>query len=80
MHRVAHMDWTLEEQDQTGDEIVDHALQTKADADTERTGEDGHLGQVHPQHSQGQHEPDGKDGIIEQAGDRIRLACRDPRP
>ena len=52
VNRIAYlaMDGPLEEQDQAGNEVVDHALQAETDADTERTGEDGHLRQVHSQH------------------------------
>ena len=45
-HDVADADRPLEEQDEPGDEIVDDALQTEPEADTEGAGQDGRFGEV----------------------------------
>jgi hypothetical protein len=39
LDRVADLNGSLEQQDQSGDEVVDDVLQPEADADAERAGE-----------------------------------------
>ena len=80
LDRVAHMDRTLEEQNQPGDKVIHHALQPETDADAECAEQDGHLIQVQPQYPKGHEKAKGKDRIIKQVRDGIGLTGRNPGP
>src|SRR5262249_12845833 len=76
---VAHVDRPLEQEDEPGHEIVDDALQAEADADAERAGQDGDLGEVKPEYAEGEQEAEGQDPVIEQARDGGGDAARHVR-
>ena len=74
VHRIAHLDGTLEQHDETRDEVVDDALQAETDPDTECAGEDGESIEAHPGGGNGHQQTADQHHIVEDAVERIRNA------
>ena len=66
---VADADAALAEQDQAGDQVVDHGLQAEADADRERAEDDREVAERHADHAQSSHDAERQDQPAQQAGD-----------
>src|SRR5215475_10850084 len=45
-YQITNLDRSLRQEDQTGHEIVDHALQAEADTNGERPSQDGQIGKI----------------------------------
>src|SRR4029453_18145816 len=45
-HQVTNLDGSFRQEDQTGHEIIDHALQAETDSDGERPSQDGQIGKI----------------------------------
>ena len=69
----------VENQEQAGDKLLDHALQTQTHADAQRAGEDGQGRQVQPCRRQGRHDAHRDDAVAGQPLqqiDRLTAAVR----
>ena len=80
VHRIAHLDGTLEQHDEARDEVVDDALQAETDPDTECAGEDGESIEAHTGGGNGHQQTADQHHIVEDAVERIRNARRQRHP
>ena len=78
-HPVADADRPFGQQDQAGNEIVDDRLQAEADADAERAGDDGEVGEVEARRGEREARGDDVAGIGCALADRILHALVDAR-
>jgi hypothetical protein len=60
---IAHLHRALIEQDEAGDEVVHHVLQTEADPHPEGADEDREPGQLRPRGEDGEHRAHGDHGV-----------------
>ena len=68
---IADFHRSLKEKDQTGDEVVHDVLQTEADADTERAGEDGELRHVDSERGDRDKKSNEQNDVMQQGRDRV---------
>ena len=68
---VADVHRALEEQDESGNEVVHDVLQTETDADPERAGDDGEFGHVDPERGNCDKKPGQQNDVVQQGRDGV---------
>ena len=69
----------LEQNNQTRKEITDYGLQSEADADTERTGDQREAAEIETNTRQRNNQRDNDDRVVSQSADRVRRrSCHQP--
>jgi hypothetical protein len=77
-YQIADPDRTLGQQDHARDEIVDQVLQAKTNADRQRAGNDGEIGEVEAGIGEGRQRRDQNADIADACFDGIANAARNP--
>src|SRR5262245_12899233 len=78
-YQITNLDRSLRQEDQTGHEIVDHALQAKTDTDGERPSQDGQIGKIEACIRKRSKRRDHNADVAHADADRVPHAARNSR-
>src|SRR5262249_46814490 len=69
LHSVADANWALEQENQSGNEIIDDVLQSKTDADAQCAGDQSEFVELHSGIAQGQEKNKNEQQVVSDLGD-----------